>query len=52
MLRKGPVARSPDALTRKRVLTPDLRAHTNGAMALIEMKTAWPALFNHVPRWA
>ena len=56
VLRNGPVARNPDALARKRVLTPDLRAHINGAMWLIEMKTVhygpsrytrWPAQFNH-----
>jgi hypothetical protein len=50
------VARSQDALARKRVLTPDLRAYLNGAMSLIEMKTVhygpsrytrWQALFNH-----
>ena len=39
VLRNGPAARSPDALERKRVLTPDLRALINGAMRLIEMKT-------------
>ena len=56
VLRNGPAARSPVALERKRVLTPDLRAHLNGAMWLIEMKTVhygpsrysrWPAQFNH-----
>ena len=56
VLRNGPVARSPDALARKRVLTPDLRVHLNQAMWLVEMKTVhygpsrytrWPADFNH-----